>query len=287
MRTSRRALRATSRRRTSRHAARRLSHNARPIRLDMDVLEHQVKRIGEGLQKLASLESRGKRVEFPPKTGFLPREFKVRTVRGEVRKVKLYLRAMPSPSSKVMLGAAFRYSPNRPDVTPLIVIDVNTRRSWATIAKALPSIRSALLHEATHASDALGGGPGYGRAPAMPSSRGRRPSQMRSELGRVREAHREWEHKYLNTPSEVRAYLREIFESIRDDVRVYMGPPLEYPLGKAILLALETNAMWESMEEKLTRKNRNLMLKALVTAFEDMGVGAAPAPRARRTRRAQ
>jgi hypothetical protein len=282
MRTSRQR---TSRRRTSRHAARRLSHNARPIRLDMDVLEHQVKRIGEGLQKLASLESRGKRVEFPPKSGFLPREFKLRTVRGEVKKVKLFLRAMPSPSSKVMLGAAFRYSPNHPNITPFITIDVNTRRSWATIAKALPSIRSALLHEATHASDVLASKPRYGRVPVAPSLRGRRPSEMRSELGRARDDRLAWEHKYLNTPSEVRAYLREIFEAIRDDVRVYMGPPLGYPLGKAILLALETNAMWESMEEKLTRKNRNLMLKALVTAFEDMGVGAAPAPApARRAR---
>jgi len=81
--------------------------------------------------------------------------------------------------------------------------------------------------------------------------------------------------------------LREIFESIRGDVRVYMGPPLEYSLGKAISLALETNAMWESMEEKLTRKNRNLVLKALVTAFEDMGVGAPVAPQARAARAAR
>jgi hypothetical protein len=108
-------------------------------------------------------------------------------------------------------------------------------------------IRAAMMHELTHASEVKGtladlkGGSAY--------------DYQNNPDG------------YHNDPNEVRAWMRQVYEEIREDPRAGVVP---------IEVLLENNRWWKQAEPHLTRKSRSRILKGLVTAFEDEGIEVRP-----------
>jgi hypothetical protein len=81
---------------------------------------------------------------------------------------------------------------------------------------------------------------------------------------------------YYNDPSEVRAFMRELFEEIHDTVKHLMSKldfTRKYNLAMAIKIGLASSDKWKQMQSYLTSMSFNRIMKGLVRAFQDEALG--------------
>jgi hypothetical protein len=179
---------------------------------------------------------------------------------GQDREIGILIISEPSRSGQWFTGGAaghFKRGPHKGQ--PVIVIQLNGKYPWSTFADpkvAKKHLSELLLHELTHALDPISG-------PDLPIQ-GRIPAEEEVDLT-----------GYYNDPREVRAYMRNLYEAIGPSVRKVMEGPLAktWGLGGTITRLLRPNQTWQDMEPHLTRQNKNRILKGIVTAFEDEGLG--------------
>lgn len=185
-------------------------------------------------------------------------------VHGLKKDVWLRLRGVPDDStSNGIVGGSFNdedepfYGVSGP-FPPRLTINVNTTRPWREISnrRNRKELAITLLHELVHAMDVLSD-ESAGRGVSQPGEEGFDENTF-------------WP-LYLSDADEVRALMAEIFGEIR--VHVKRAVRRDGTDGMVALMdALSRNHAWAFMSSHLTPKNRNLILKGLVTALEDEGV---------------
>jgi hypothetical protein len=128
-------------------------------------------------------------------------------------------------------------------------------RSLCTLAMRR-QIESLAIHELTHAVDRIAD-----KATVQTEISDRPP-----KLGELAISAK----SYFNDPTEVRAYLAQLFDEISDQVKERMKGPLrqKWGLAKIIMVALGGKSQWKVMQLHLTEEHRKWILRGLVRAFE-------------------
>jgi hypothetical protein len=237
-----------------------LSQNARPISLDPKLVDKQLTDIAALFTKVALKErEKRKRVEAAPHRVFFEQTLHLKSVRGGERRISIRLRAKPHPAPIASTGGR---SLQHRDGRREIEVFINTRLPWRQLAstKSMEEIASTFIHEMTHARDIHEG-------------------KKQAEPGTGKRDEKYWT-AYYNHPMEVRAFLREIHAEIAEYVR--WRATIDPNLGQAVLNSLEASRTWDRIHRYLSPKKHNLVLKALVTSFEDEGIDPTTAPDPRR-----
>jgi len=153
--------------------------------------------------------------------------------------------------AKVYLGFdRFRQGVLTAGVTPEgdLYLFANSLAPKKDLLKHLPKVLiETVAHEMTHLADILP------------------PKETSSESTVITQE--DAARAYFNEPAEVRGWMRTVFEETRDQVHRDLKGGVS--LGKAIERALKKSSGWLNAEPYLTPKNRKLILKGLVTAFQD------------------
>jgi len=159
-------------------------------------------------------------------------------VRGQPVRVNMYVGFQGLPKRALVAGV----TEGKRDMYVL----ANALMPKAELLRALrKELFAVVAHEVTHLIDVL---------PDM----GENDNVIRTE-----DAARE----YFNRPPEVRGWMRQIYEEIRDEVHQAQAAGVN--LGRAITDALGRNPSWRDASPYLSPKNRKTMLNGLVTAFGD------------------
>jgi hypothetical protein len=141
--------------------------------------------------------------------------------------------------------------------SPLVKVFFPRTLHWRGLAAdaTVNAMRPFLMHELTHALDRLEG--------AAQQALGGDSSRL-EDLGVSPKA-------YFNDPSEVRAYMRSIYEEIAPmALRLAQGPALEKLGWRRILESqLRGSPSWKAAERHFTPKNRKRVLKGLLTSLQD------------------
>jgi hypothetical protein len=76
--------------------------------------------------------------------------------------------------------------------------------------------------------------------------------------------------QYFNDPSEVRAYMRSIYEEIAPDVQRWLAGPMaeKWGFAKILDITLRSSPSWKMAEPHLTTANRNRILKGLAAELD-------------------
>ena len=238
---------------------RRVLSNPRPIRQDREAVERLVDRL---LAKIAAngqgrLNERVNPTRDPIEIaqGWIA----LAPVRGELIRVRVFVTAAKGEVGFINGGGLGRY-----DGEPIVIIEANGKYPWSTLSKSSilrERLYSVLAHELSHAADVF-----YRRSSVA--------TPRKASEGALREGDIPDLAAYYNHPGEVRAYMREIFESVRPDVREMMSHSLgrQWGLGGTVWRIVETDPTWEQVAPHLTPRNRARMLRGIVRAFEDEGL---------------
>lgn len=310
-------------RRTSRRASRALRSNARPIRPDPAIVKALMGEVRQGIHKF--LEHAAKfewRTDDPTLDGmFLMKQipFKIKTVKNEIQNIKLLVRARyPEPREQATYLDVNEWRKGRVlsqieqemthGVDGIIEIYYTPKcvtRSFLTwdnllSDQTIETLQNALEHELIHAMDVR-----RGRVPLDFEEPTEAVSKFISEEDspvddsdffyetyaeqRKRQDQERFQLRlYLTDKPELRAFMFNILEEIRELVRVLVQsrqnmrrraqgkPSIHAPLSlvyePAISQALERSDTWRVLEPHLSSKGRNLLLKGIVTALEDEGI---------------
>ena len=230
---------------------------ARPIRLDRGEVEGLLDRIYKGLQPYGR-EHKKHQKAGTHRDAIVMDSIVVRDVFGNDKEVFVALTAKPGRGGPVLAGGFGHVNRGKHKGQPIIIIQMNGSYTWDGLIDTKVSrreLRSVLMHELSHAADKMGN--------EHVGFQGRIPTS--DEIN--------WD-EYVNDPEEVRAHMREIYEQLRSTIPEVMGSSLGevWGLGGTIERFLRVNTTWKGIEPYLTRKNRNRILKGLVTAFEDDGL---------------
>ena len=184
----------------------------------------------------------------------------IEDVFGNEKEVLVALIAKPGAGGFVLGGGFGHVKRGRDKGKPIIIVQLNGAYTWEGLLNARMSrddLRNVLMHELSHAADKAKRETG--------AVQGRIPTSGEIDMA-----------EYVNDPSEVRAHMRELYEELRTTVTKVMGTSLGemWGLGGTITRLIRDNRTWKEIEPHLTRGNRNRILKGLVTAFEDEGVGS-------------
>lgn len=141
---------------------------------------------------------------------------------------------------------------------PIVLVWFDRRLTWGALATdaMLDDLNPTLQHELTHALDKLRGpsqNPQSGDAPRL-EDLGISPAQ------------------YFNSPDEVRAYMRTIYEEIAPfTLSLLMKPTAVAKLGVRQIIEnqLRSSPTWKMMSKHLTPKNHNRILKGIVTSLQE------------------
>ncbi len=144
-----------------------------------------------------------------------------------------------------------------PKLGTVVKIFYDARATWEEVVSTyyLNRVQTLLYHELTHAVDHIPDMRGQGGHSNEPSGL--------EDLKVTPKA-------YYNDPTEVRAYMRQLFEEIRGNVLNLMRTPMaqRWGLAKIITNSLSASQTWREMAPHLTSSNHNRILKGLVTEFE-------------------
>jgi hypothetical protein len=219
---------------------------ARPLRLDRSA----VNRLLDDLYKQVERSSRGRSRRELGYGWLAESKFTVTTPKGDRREVIVELNtvAMKPSFRDVVVKGGYGYIKGTDDLKVSLTLNGSlTPDQFLNRRRTEKEIRAAMMHELTHASEVKGtladlkGGSAY--------------DYLNDPDG------------YHNDPREVRAWMRQVYEEIREDPRAGVVP---------IEVLLKNNRWWKQAEPHLTRKSRNRILKGLVTAFEDDGIEVRP-----------
>ncbi len=219
---------------------------ARPLRLDRSAVNRLLDDLYEQVERSSSGRSR-RELGY----GWLAEsKFTVTTPKGDRREVIVELNTVPmKPSFRgVVVKGGYGYIKGKDDLMVSLTLNGSlTPDQFLNRRHTEKEIRAAMMHELTHASEVKG-------------------TLADLKVTRVYD-YQDEPHPYHNDPFEVRAWMRQVYEEIREDPRAGVVP---------IEVLLENNRWWKQAEPHLTRKSRNRILKGLVTAFEDDGIEVRP-----------
>lgn len=269
------ATRRTSRRASSR-VSRRLRSNARPIKIDEEIVDVTMRGITNALREIARLDKKRK----PGDPGVVkPNElifylpWQLHDVAGKDKRIAIALFALPLrdkrfrdlrglQTSKVWVDRIMPGLLGSDEESAVLLFerfsdDAKGPRSWASISgpKNLAEIRATLEHEIVHATDV-----------AEPVTR----ADLSGSEASLR--------RYYNDWFELRAHMSDTLNDIRsafaEKLRSALGKgtPLPRAVGEALDFSLGKSETWRRMDRYLTPRSRNLILKGLVTALEDEGI---------------
>jgi hypothetical protein len=226
---------------------------ARPIRIDRAEVQRvsglalvEFERVLKDVPDGASFAQVYRRAYYEGSRSFT--RFDAVDVRGRPVRVDMYIGFQGIPRGAVVAGVSG-------DKRDMFIL-ANSLMPKAELLGALRVEMPALVaHEVTHLVDVI---PDMGET---------------DPVIKTEEAAR----NYFNRLPEVRGWMRQIYEEIRDEV--HRAQASETNLGRAITDALGRSPGWRDASPYLSPKNRKTMLKGLVTAFEDDATPEAPTAR--------
>ena len=227
---------------------------ARPIRLDRGEVERLLDRIYKGLQPYGEEHKKHQKAGTHP-DALVMDSIVVQDVFGNDKEVFVALNTKPGHGGSVLSGGFGHVNKGRYKGQPIIIVQMNGLYTWGQLidpSVSRDALRTVLMHELSHAADKV--------KDDVAGVQGRIPTADEIDMA-----------EYVNDPGEVRAHMRELYEELRPTVTKVMESPLgdEWGLGGTINRFLQFNTTWQNIKLHLTRKNRNRILKGLVTAFED------------------
>jgi len=234
---------------------------ARPIKVDRQAVVGLTHRLIDQMRE----EGRGREDEkVGIREAILMDTVHVLTVEGQKKEVTVILTSGKGSARPFVSGGGFGTVKDGPHKgTPIILIQLDGRETWGTYGdtkKVGMALLSTLMHEITHAMDKVA------VKDTDPTFQGGViPNASDLDL-----------HAYYNHPNEVRAYMREIYEELRPLVILTLTHEKyrkDWTLAEAITKIIGGIDRWRRMEPYLTQQNRNRILKGIVTAFEDEGLG--------------
>lgn len=219
---------------------------ARPIRIDRAEVQRvsglalvEFEKLLRDVPDGASFERVYRRAYYEGPRPFT--QFDAVDVRGRPVRVSMYIGLQGIPRGAVVAGVS-------EDKRDMFIL-ANSLMPKAELLRALRKEMPALVaHEITHLVDVL---------PDMAET---------DPVLKTEDAARD----YFNRPVEVRGWMRQIYEEIRDEV--HQAQATGANLGRAITDALTRSPGWRDASPYLSPKNRKTMLKGLVTAFDDDAV---------------
>jgi len=228
---------------------------ARAIHVDRRIVEEVIDQLGRDMAR-----------KFGPKVspGYNRNPVSMQTitlknVRGEEVAVDVGFTTQASPAGDFALGGGMGYYKQGPKRgQPVVVINLNGKYPHESFMKGVgrQDVVQVLFHELTHSVD-------VGKATYKAKNKSGLPSSRDLNLD-----------EYYNDPREVRAFMRELFETIAPSVRKVMDTSLggQWGLNGTISRQLKSLTEWPVMVKYLTSSNRNRILKGLVTMFQDEGL---------------
>jgi len=175
----------------------------------------------------------------------------IRDVNGNEMDVQVQYRSKDTKSPDMVLGGGSgKTTVGR---RPALIVLLNGFYSSSVFTTTTSGERfrdevlSVLMHELTHNADVY----------AKPSGPTHHRVLTEDELDL---------QKYYNTPSEVRAYMREVFEEVYRHLPLFLkhfGP------NDAVTRLLKLSPTWQRIEPYLTEENKHLLLKGVYQAIQD------------------
>jgi hypothetical protein len=220
----------------------------RPIKLDRSVIERLVDKV------LARMKGWSVREDGDAPlldTFWFKDTIDIETVKGESVSIIVQVLSRKGTSTNFILGGGSGKTVKTRE--PAVVIDVNGSYSADDFIVAESSFKrdlsSILYHELTHQADIM-----------------KKQSGPTSNKIMTEEDFGDKLDEYYNHPNEVRAYMREIFEDMRQHLRTLVNN-----LGdrEAIRKLLKFSKTWKQIEPHLTDSNRRLIEKGVYQAVQD------------------
>ena len=177
-------------------------------------------------------------------------ELILRDVSGKDVKVRVLYYAKKTSSSNFVVGGDFKTLKDTGEIALSIILNANHDLFEILSYKSQREgdVLRILMHEISHAADV------FDTTPSV------KPLIGEGEPGILDK------NFYYNHPSEVRAYMRGIFEDIRKSLPVALD---HYSLNDAVKKLLRISDTWKQVEGYLTEANRRLVLKGVYQAVED------------------
>lgn len=232
--------------------------NPRPIPIDRDAVEALLDRLYYRLAEKAERYGDRRANDSDDPMPLAASTITMRDTRGDEQTIRVILTAAAGRGGAINGGGK-----GTEGGRPVVIVEMNGRLPWSALADeriTRDRLGPVLRHELTHAVDVFNAGPtsrrkgGHRKGAHIPSV------EEIADVG-----------GYYNHPSEVSAYLREIYEELRRNVTTLMRSPLgrEWGLGGVVSRMVRMNPTWEAIEPHLTPKNRQRILRGLVRAFQD------------------
>jgi hypothetical protein len=232
---------------------------ARPIRLDRAAVQKTRDKLVDGLRRWVlrhrtEVEALGVEQRRPLASA----EITLDDVAGRPLTAEVHLLSKRDPSNPLSIVGAGA-GKNRRTGRPTVIVFLNAKdnaRWFFQKGSVFPDyLFRTLLHELTHVADTFDaekprdyeGGTKKLMAPGQPEV--------------------EWDD-YYNDPMEVRAFMREIYEQVRENF-----PKFVEAFGETTGLRYALKSTdWSDIKEHLTPRNKKIILKGVYTALQDDGL---------------
>jgi hypothetical protein len=220
---------------------------ARPIYLNRSSIRKLVDSLFDEIKRGATLNPTGPLGSF-----WFEDEITVRDVRGSQRRVVVQAEGRDSSSGKFILGAGFGRvkRTNEPAVVVYLNSAIYVDALFSTLRQAKAAVFSALSHELTHAADV------FDDEKTVKPRFGPAEEKDISDLG-----------DYYNRPSEVRAYMRELFEDMSGVLSSATG---RLPSNNVLRSLILSRPHWKQISPYLTERNKKLVLRGVYKAIQDL-----------------
>lgn len=229
---------------------------ARPIRVNRGLVQATAETLIKELRKW----SRRNREPFEPigvelRQPLASHKVRMEDVAGQRLTIDIHFLAKNSANPQYIVGAGA--GNDRRTGNPVIIVFLNAKdkaRQFTDEHSSFPEVlRNTLFHELTHVADTFA-------------------KEVQYEGGTKKmvdgDPEMDWD-AYYNDPQEVRAFMREIYEQVRErDLGKFFQV---FGQTKGLIYALK-GTDWSKINEHLTERNRKLMLKGIVTALQDEGL---------------
>lgn len=235
--------------------AARYMEAARPIKVNRGMIQAAVESL---VQKLTKWGQRN-REPFQPVGVETRQPLATHTVRmgdvaGRRLKVDIHLLSKKSSIPLNIVGAGAGH--NRRTGNPVVIVFLNAKyriSAFVDPGSSFPGhLEKTLFHELTHVADTF-------------------EKEVQYEGGTKKmvegDPEMDWD-AYYNDPREVRAFMREIFEQVRERYPKFVEV---FGHSKGLDYALK-NTDWPEIKKHLTPRNKRLMLKGIFTALQDEGL---------------
>jgi hypothetical protein len=235
-------------RRRGRVAARPIRLNRGQIRDVRDALVRKLKKWADRNREPS--EALGVELRRPIATT----QIRMEDVAGRPLTADIHLLSKKSANPLYIVGAGA--GKNRRTGVPAVIVFLNAKdkvSAFTSRGSSFPDhLMATLQHELTHVADTFAKKPQYeGGTKKMVEG----------------DPEMDWD-AYYNDPQEVRAFMREIFEQVRENFPKFVDV---FGHSKGLEYALKSSD-WRDIKKHLTPRNRKLMLKGIYTALQDEGM---------------